>query len=144
MGDRGEFRDKILARFLRPFLPPCYGLDSGEVFSSDGQQSAQIDIGIYDAVFSPVLFRNGSRLLFPAESIYGTVEVKSHLSLNELDRACNNVASVKTLQRPSTDSLDLLPHLRLGIGGGLGLQGGRSRRSYGPNRSAGRSPSAPP
>jgi hypothetical protein len=123
MGDRGEFREKIIERFLRPFLPACYGVDSGEVFSADGQQSAQIDIVIYDAIFSTVLFRNGSRLLFPAESIYGSIEVKSNLSMEELDRACKNVASVKNLQRQDTDALDLLPHLRFPVGPSLGLTG---------------------
>jgi hypothetical protein len=39
MGDRGEFREKVIERFLRPFLPTCYGVAPGEVFSSDGQQS---------------------------------------------------------------------------------------------------------
>jgi hypothetical protein len=123
MGDRGEFREKIIERFLRPFLPACYGVDSGEVFSADGQQSAQIDIVIYDAIFSTVLFRNGPRMLFPAESIYGSIEVKSNLTLDELDKACKNVASVKTLKRQGTDALDFLPHLRFAVGPEFGLTG---------------------
>jgi len=56
MLDRGEFREQVIAQFLRPFLPPCYGLGNGEIFSSDGQQSAQVDIVFFDAIFSTVLF----------------------------------------------------------------------------------------
>lgn len=108
MGDRGEFREQVIQEFLRPYLPPCYGLDPGEIFSSEGQQSAQVDIVIYDAVFSTVLFQNKTRKLFPAESVYGSIEVKSTLSLSELDRACANVASVKRLSRRRADTLDLL------------------------------------
>ena len=55
--DRGEHREEIIKEFLRPFLPKCYGLNSGEVFSKDGKQSRQIDIVIYDDVFSNVLFQ---------------------------------------------------------------------------------------
>lgn len=97
MGSRGEFREKVITKFLRPFLPPCYGLAPGEVFSSDVQQSAQIDIVLYDAIFSTV-YPAGDRNLFPAESIFGSIEVKSNLTLRELRTACTNVASVKTLR----------------------------------------------
>jgi hypothetical protein len=129
MGDRGEFREQIIQEFLRPHLPPCYGLDPGEVFSSDGQQSAQVDIVIYDAVFSTVVFQSKTRKLFPAESVYGSIEVKSNLSLSELDRACANVASVKRLSRRRADSLDLLPFLRFQVGPGL-TGGGDFRNPY--------------
>ena len=30
-GDKGEFREHIIAKFLRPFLSKCYGLGSGQV-----------------------------------------------------------------------------------------------------------------
>ena len=129
MGDRGEFREQIIQEFLRPYLPPCYGLDPGEVFSSDGQQSAQVDIVVYDAVFSTVLFQSKTRKLFPAESVYGSIEVKSTLSLSELDRACANVTSVKKLSRRQADTLDLLPFLRLPLGPGL-MGGGDLRNPY--------------
>jgi hypothetical protein len=112
MGDRGTFRERVIREFLRPFLPPAYGLSAGEVFAADGSQSAQVDIVVYDALFSTVLFRDASQQLFPAESVFGTIEVKSRLCLEELDRACNNVASVKRLPRTSTDMMDLLPTVR--------------------------------
>jgi hypothetical protein len=129
MGDRGSFREAIIKDFLRPFLPDCFGLSSGEIFAMNGAQSAQVDIVVYDAVFSTVLFRNGTHQLFPAESVYGSIEVKSNLSSSELDRACENVASVKNLQRRRGDSLDLLPFLRLELGPGL-AGGGDLRNPY--------------
>lgn len=66
MGDRGNHREMIIRDFLRPFLPDCYGLSTGEVFSTDGTQSAQVDVVIYDAVFSAVLFKAGPHQLCPA------------------------------------------------------------------------------
>ena len=88
MGDRGSHREAIIKGFLRPFLPDCYGLSSGEVFSADGAQSAQVDVVVYASVFSTVLFKNGPQQLFPAESVFGAIEVKSDLNSTELDRPC--------------------------------------------------------
>src|SRR6202043_2329143 len=76
MGDRGTFRENIIANFLRPFLPDCYGLSSGEVFAQDGSQSAQVDIVLYDTLFSTVLFKGRQSMLFPSESVFGSIEVK--------------------------------------------------------------------
>jgi hypothetical protein len=129
MGDRGSFRETIIKDFLRPFLPDCYGLGSGEVFSVNGAQSAQVDIVVYDAVFSTVLFRSGPQQLFPAESVFGSIEVKSNLTTPELSMACENIASVKRLDRPQADTLDLLPSVRLELGAGL-TGGGDHRNPY--------------
>jgi hypothetical protein len=118
-GDKGEFRERILEDFLRPFLPPCYGLGSGAVFSADGGESSQIDVVIYDSVFSNVLFRDRSNSLFPCESVFGLIEVKSELTSAELEISVANVASVKRLARQPSDMCDLLPFRRLGVGGGL-------------------------
>ena len=119
MGDRGRFREVVIRDFLRPFLPLSYGLSSGETFSGEGERSAQIDIIIYDAVFSTVLFQDKLDLLFPAESVFGSIEVKSHLSPDQLGVACSNVRSVKSLKRLPSDMLDLLPATRLNVGAGL-------------------------
>jgi len=116
MGDRGSYREMIIRDFLRPFLPDCYGLSTGEVFSTDGMQSAQVDVVVYDAVFSAVLFKNGPLQLFPAESVFGAVEVKSDLTSTELERACENSRRLKALQRQATDMLDFTPLVRLNVG----------------------------
>ena len=125
MGDRGTVRERIVANFLRPFLPACYGLGGGEVFSADGAQSAQIDIVIYDAIFSTILFRNEDKSLFPAESVFGSIEVKSNLNGNELRTSIENVVSLKRLTRSDSDVADLSPLLRLDVGGGLRFTGGK-------------------
>lgn len=84
---KGEVRERVLRDFLRPFLPDCYGLGSGQVFSSDGNESKQIDIVIYDAVFSIVMKIDEASLIFPCESVFGSIEVKSVLNSNELETA---------------------------------------------------------
>ena len=125
--NRGEFREEVIKEFLRPFLPKCYGLDSGEVFSKDGRQSKQIDIVIYDDVFSNVLFRHERNFLFPCESVFGNIEVKSCLTTNELRIAVENIRSLKCLPRESSDMRDILPFRRLNVGSGLTFD--RSQRN---------------
>lgn len=120
MADRGTYRETVITKFLRPFLPKCYGLSTGEVFSADGAQSAQIDIVVYDDVFSTVLFQNNPAQLFPAESVFGAIEVKSNLTSAQLDEACENSRRLKQRQRAPSDMLDLSPLVRLPVGDGLG------------------------
>jgi|ERR1017187_2279239 hypothetical protein len=123
-GDRGAFREAVIQDFLRPFLPPRFGLGTGEVFAHDGNQSNQMDVVIFDAIFSTVLFRNGPVSLFPAESVYGSIEVKSNLTTAELESACANAASLRQLIRDPTTNLDFLPDVKLELGPGLAGGGG--------------------
>jgi hypothetical protein len=118
-GNRGKFREQIIDVFLRPFLPKCYGIGSGEVFAEDGSGSNEIDVVVYDDIFSNVLFRDKSIQLYPCELVFGSIEVKSQLTSDELAIAVNNVESVKRLPRASSDMLDLLPFGRISVGGGL-------------------------
>ena len=116
---KGEVRERVLSNFLRPFLPACYGLGTGQVFSSEGGDSKQIDIVIYDAVFSIVLRLDETHLLLPSESVYGSVEVKSSLNSKDLEEAIENIRSLKLLGRASSDALDFTPISRLDVGAGL-------------------------
>lgn len=118
-GEKGEFRERIIEDFLRPFLPTCYGIGSGQVFSSDGSDSKQVDIVLYDELFSNVLFRDASTSLFPCESVYGTIEVKSNLTTDDLKAGIANIASVKRLPRASSDMLDVLPNRRIELKGDI-------------------------
>jgi hypothetical protein len=115
----GTFREAIVQEFLRPFLPSCYGLGAGQVFSADGATSDQIDIVVFDEVFSNVLFRDRKSMLFPCESVYGTIEVKSHLDATEITKAFANIASVKSLSRAPSTMLDILPFRYFKLGSGL-------------------------
>jgi len=130
MGDRGDFREAIIRRFLRPFLPECYGLSTGEVFASDGSQSAQIDVVVYDAVFSTVLFKDYPVSLFPAESVFGSIEVKSNLTVDEFKVACDNIASIKRLPRAQSTTLQFSPQVEFSVDSRLFSYDQRSRNPY--------------
>jgi len=130
MGDRGEFREAIIRKFLRPFLPDCYGLHTGEVFASDGSQSAQIDVVVYDDVFSTVLFKGDPVSLFPAESVFGSIEVKSNLTVDEFKIACDNIASVKRLPRAQSTMLQFSPQVEFSVDAQLFHYDQRIRNPY--------------
>lgn len=117
--DRGEYRERIVQEFLRPYLPECYGLGRGEVFSADGESSRQIDIVIYDAIFSSVLMKDENSQLFPCESVFGSIEVKTELTGQTLEQGVENIMSLKKLEREASDMLDILPFRRINVGQGL-------------------------
>ena len=115
-GERGNAREQIISTHLRPFLPECYGLGSGQIFSSDGGVSKQIDIVIYDNVYSNVLFKGENASLFPCESVYGEIEVKSNLDSKEFEKSLCNIESMKMLTREDSLSIDITPLYRLPLG----------------------------
>lgn len=97
-GDSGE---EIVREFLRDRLPKSVGVTSGQVIDATGTLSREIDVIIYDAMHSPMLFsgeRAGS-VLVPAEAVIAVVEVKFRLRRSELASIRENCRSVKTLQR---------------------------------------------
>ena len=118
-GERGEYRERIVKEFLRPYLPECYGLGRGEVFSANGESSRQIDIVIYDAIFSSVLMKDENSQLFPCESVFGSIEVKTELKRETLEQGVENIVSLKKLDREASDMMDILPFRRIGVGKGL-------------------------
>lgn len=101
---KGTFREHIVKRFLRPFLPGCYGISSGQAFDEYGNKSKQLDIVIYDSLFSYIAPFSAEFYYFPCESIYGNIEVKSQLDKNSLEEAIENIRSLKELIRQPVDT----------------------------------------
>lgn len=87
--------------FLTGFLPRRYGVATGKVVDSRGHQSEQVDLVVYDAFYSPLLFVVGDATFVPAESVYAVFEVKQTLNKDHLDAAASKAASVRRLHRTS-------------------------------------------
>lgn len=105
----GTCREEDLIRVIRDCIPECYGMSSGQVFSQYNQISNQIDVVIYDSIFSNYFKKESSANLFPAESIYGSIEVKSFLDKKSFEMAIDNIKSVRKLIREKSTMLDLTP-----------------------------------
>ena len=99
----GDATEDGWKEMLRNFLPGRYGVDSGKVIDSQGHQSEQIDIIVYDTFYSPLMFRIGDDIFVPAESVYAVFEVKQTLNKEHLDAAAKKAESVRRLHRTSVE-----------------------------------------
>ena len=98
-GGRGDAREDALRKVLSDYLPTRYGIGRGEIISTDAGRSGECDIIIYDHLKSPKLMVSDRFSLFPLESVYGVVEVKSVLSSAKLQEAYDSLARARSLCR---------------------------------------------
>ena len=89
-----------IALFAR-YLPMRYRATPAFVLDSTGRRSRQIDIAIFDNLYSPLLFPHSSGLHIPAESVYAVFEVKPTISKQWMRDAGEKAASVRALRRTS-------------------------------------------
>lgn len=96
-GDNSESGWK---EFLYKILPKKYGVDNGYVIDHEGNISDQIDIIIYDNLYSPYIMSSGSGVKYiPAEAVYAIIEVKPTITKSNLKYANDKIESVKKLKR---------------------------------------------
>ena len=97
-GDASEYR---WIEFLRTYLPDRYKVDKAMVIDSEGEISEQIDVVIYDGLYTPFIFKQDNHLYIPAESVYAVFEVKQEINKRNVIYAAKKVASVRKLKRTS-------------------------------------------
>ena len=83
------------------YLPKRYRATPAFVIDSQGSRSRQVDIAIFDNLYSPLLFPHASGFHIPAESVYAVFEVKPTFSRQWLQDAADKAASVRDLRRTS-------------------------------------------
>jgi len=83
------------------YLPKRYRAAPAFVIDSTGRRSRQIDIALFDNLYTPPLFPHSSGLHLPAESVYAVFEVKPTFSRQWLRDAAEKAASVRSLRRTS-------------------------------------------
>jgi hypothetical protein len=83
------------------YLPKRYRAAPAFVIDSTGRRSRQIDIAIFDNLYTPPLFPHSSGIHLPAESVYAVFEVKPTFSRQWLRDAAEKAASVRSLHRTS-------------------------------------------
>lgn len=94
-GERGRANELTMAQLLENLLPPTIGVGSGVIIDSGGRASKQSDIVLYNRNNQPQLIAQSLQLLFPVEVVYGTVEVKSRLTKEDVA----DIAAKATAQR---------------------------------------------
>lgn len=100
----GGSREVPTRKKLENLLPEGIGVGSGCVIDSYGETSRQIDAIIYEKHICPVYSINETpeTTYYPCEGVIAVGEIKSSLDSNELTDIFAKIASVKHLQRFST------------------------------------------
>jgi hypothetical protein len=110
-GNMGDTREKAVIDYLCRVMPHRYGFKSGEVFDEADTTSGQVDVIVFDNLFSPVFTDGTDKVLAPVESTYGVISVKSQMGTKELDDAIEGVKKYDSLLRPQPQNgvVHLLP-----------------------------------
>lgn len=95
----GGNREDLVERFLAEHLPQRFGVSTGLVISHDGLFSNQADLVVVDTVNNAPLYGSFRNKLWPVESVYALVEVKTSLSPSELRDCVSKGRRFKTLRR---------------------------------------------
>jgi hypothetical protein len=89
----------VFKRFLRSYLPATLDISTGIIVDSAGRSSRQIDVIISDAAKTPIFYRSSDNRVVPVEGVYSVIEVKATLDSRELERAFENMKSVRALRK---------------------------------------------
>lgn len=99
-GSKGDASERRWIEFIRTYLPDRYKVDKAIVIDSTGNVSEQMDVVIYDAIYTPFIFNQDGFMYIPAESVYAVFEVKQDVK-GYIDYAAQKVESVRKLKRTS-------------------------------------------
>lgn len=104
---KGDHCESAWIDFFRSFLPNKYAVDKGFVFDSLGHVSDQIDIIIYDTLYSPLIFGTDAGEKFvTAESVYAVFDSKPKINKENLNYTDKKINTVKSLYRTSRDIIN--------------------------------------
>lgn len=99
-GSKGDATENKWIEFFRTYLPKRYNVDKAMVIDHEGNVSQQIDIVVYDALYTPFIFNHDGFKYIPAESVYAVFEVKQDIK-NNIEYAGKKIESVRKLKRTS-------------------------------------------
>ena len=94
---KGVEREVPVQEFFREHLPGAYEVTSGEVVDLKENHSPQLDLLIYDKLrnFS---FYSGQSAILPAEALLVSLEVKSLLTKQEVEKSVKAAAKLRELK----------------------------------------------
>ena len=98
---KGEAVEASVRKFLRDHLPDSIGVAHGQVVDRHGDISKQLDVILYDARRTPILYSdeaNENRIV-PVEGVIAAVEAKTNLKLADLPALSSSARTLKTLDR---------------------------------------------
>lgn len=99
-GSKGDATEQHWMNFLRNYLPDRYKVDKAIVIDSTGNVSEQMDIVVYDGMYTPFIFKQDGFMYIPAESVYAVFEVKQDVK-QQIEYTAKKIESVRKLKRTS-------------------------------------------
>lgn len=100
----GIARQLFINDLLTPLMPEGVHIGTGKIADSDGKLSAETDIVIYDRRSIPPLMYDQSLGVFPIESVYYAIEVKSTLTSAEFESSIEKGCKLRALRGPQPHS----------------------------------------
>ena len=95
----GANREQLVKDFLVEHLPKRFIVDTGFLITPSGQFSKQADILVLDGLSNAPLHTSQPNRLWPAESAYALVEVKTKLSPSDITDSVAKCRRFKTLEK---------------------------------------------
>lgn len=95
-GEYGEYREDLVKKWLKMYVPEKFGIGSGFVIGSNGYVSTQYDIIIYDKEKTPIIEDVEKKRFFPVETVSCVGEVKSDIkTMDDLKSYLKKLLEVK-------------------------------------------------
>lgn len=101
----GDASEHCWLELFNRYLPKRYRAAPAFVVDSLGRRSRQIDLAIFDNLYSPLLFPHASGLHVPAESVYAVFEIKTSLTPHYIKYAAEIAGTVRALKRTSIPAI---------------------------------------
>jgi len=106
LGERGRIAEEIVHSVLQRILPKRFSLGTGVLISASGEASSQTDIIILDNFHNSPLLSEFGVGLYPVETVYATIEVKSVLTKRELR---NSLSAIRKMRKLGSKKHYVLP-----------------------------------
>ncbi len=91
----GKIREIAAQRVIEPILPEDFKIKiSGKIIDHTGFQSSEVDLIIYSKKKLPSIMFGEEDYLFPAESVFYAIEVKSKITAAEIRDAHNKAKNI--------------------------------------------------
>ena len=99
---RGDERESDFRNILKKILPESISIAKGFAINEYATKSLEQDCLLLDRHCAATFVKTGSTVYYPIESVLGSVEIKSKLTLSELRKIIINCMSLKKLLKSET------------------------------------------
>jgi len=95
---KGRIREIALDNLFKPLLPAGFEIGTGKVIDHKGYQSSEIDLIIYNRSVLPTIMYSKREGLFPAETCFYAIEVKSEANPAQIRDAIAKAKDLRKIQ----------------------------------------------